>query len=290
MENIPTTAGKSPAEVRALNELQKTELDLLIPVVEICRKLDLTYYLVCGSVLGAAKYQGFIPWDDDMDVGLPRPDYERFLQAAPALLPEGYFLQNYRTDPAFPHVFSKLRDSNTTLIEHSLAHLDMNHGVCIDIFPLDGYPARKWEQKVFELRKKVYSWMQYCALGRGPDPKVEFRNRIFRLLGYHKRTAKTLAKMDRLYSRYATEGSEVWCNHGNWQGKLEYAPRWHYGVGTELIFEGLAVQVPENYDAYLTQKYGDWRSDPPPEKQASHHSYKVCDVHRPYTDYQKREK
>ena len=268
-----------------MTELQKKTLDLLIPVIGICQKLELNYYLVCGSALGAVKYGGFIPWDDDMDVGLPRPDYQRFVQEAPAMLPEGYFLQNYRTDPAFPHVFSKLRDSNTTLIEHGVAHLDMNHGICIDIFPLDGYPSGKWPQKVFNLRKKLYSWMQYCALAKGPDKKVEFRNSIFRLMGYHKRTAKTLEKMERLYMRYSTETSEIWCNHGNWQRELEYAPRWHYGAGTEMTFEGLTVRVPEAYDAYLTQKYGDWRSDPPKEKQASHHSYLVCDVNRPYTEY-----
>lgn len=272
-----------------LNELQKIEMDILTAFVDVCNQLHLKYYLVCGSVLGAAKYQGFIPWDDDIDVGLPRADYEIFLRDAPALLPERLFLQNYRTDPAFPHVFSKLRDSDTTLIEHSMAHLNMNHGICIDIFPLDGYPEKKWAQRLFDWRKKLYSWMQYCALGKGPDTKVEIRNHIFRLMGYHKRTAKTLVKMDRLFAQYSPESSEIWCNHGNWQGKLEYAPRWHYGAGTDLSFEGLTVRVPENYDAYLTQKYGDWRAELPKEKQVSHHSYKVCDVHRPYTDYHKRE-
>lgn len=268
-----------------MNELQEKLLEILTPAVAVCEKLNLNYYLVCGSALGAAKYRGFIPWDDDMDIGLPRPDYERFLKEAPALLPEGLFLQNYRTDPAFPHIFSKLRDSRTTMIEHGTAHLDIHHGICIDIFPLDGYPAGKWEQTWFALRKKVYNWMRFCALGRGPDPKVEFRNSIFRMLGYHRRTAKTIEKMERLLTRYSTEDSGIWCNHGNWQEKLEYAPRWHYGNGTEMTFEGLTVRVPENYDAYLTQKYGDWRSDPPKEQQASHHSYKVCDIHRPYTEY-----
>lgn len=273
-----------------MNELQKTVLEILIPAVEICDKLGLNYYLVCGSALGAAKYQGFIPWDDDMDIGLPRGDYERFLREAPTLLPEGIFLQNYRTDPAFPHVFSKLRNSNTTLIEYSMAHLDMNHGVYVDVFPLDGYPAGNWERKLFGLKKKVYSWMQYCAMAPGDDKKVEFRNKIFRLLGYHKRTAKTLAKMDALFAGYPAETSDIWCNHGNWQRDLEYAPRSQYGTGREMIFEGVIVRVPEDYDAYLTQKYGDWRSDPPLEKQASHHSYQVCDVHRPYTHYHKQQK
>ena len=271
-----------------MNELQKILLEILIPAVEICEKLNLNYYLVCGSALGAAKYQGFIPWDDDMDIGMPRDDYEIFLREAPNLLPDNLFLQNYRTDPGFPHIFSKLRDSGTTMIEYGVAHLDMHHGICIDIFPLDGYPTGKWEQKWFDLQKKGYNWMRFCALGKGSDPKVEFRNRIFRMLGYHRRTAKTIEKMERLLTRYSAEDSEIWCNHGNWQEKLEYAPRWHYGNGMGMTFEGLPVRVPENYDAYLTQKYGDWRSDPPKEKQVSHHRYQVCDVHRPYTEYREK--
>lgn len=268
-----------------MTDLQKKELELLTQFISVCEKLNITYYLVCGTALGAAKYQGFIPWDDDVDVGIPREDYERFLRDAPALLPEGLFIQNYRTDPQFPHVFSKLRDSNTTYIEKETAHLKINHGIYIDIFPLDGYPVNKWEQRILELRKKIYGWMQYCALTGSPKRKVRIRNRIFRMLGYHKRTAKTLARMDRLYSRYPAKASDVWCNHGNWQGKLEYAPRWHFGEGTPGIFEGVAVRLPEKYDDYLTRKYRDWRADLPESQKYGHHFYTVCDVNKPYTDY-----
>ena len=81
------------------------------------------------------------------------------------------------------------------------------------------------------------------------------------------------------------ETSKLWCNYGNWQGKLEYAPKWHYGQGTEAVFEGMTVRIPENYDAYLTQKYGDWRSDPPEEKQKTHHHSTIIDVEKSYTYY-----
>ena len=268
-----------------MNLLQKAEFDILKIFVEICEKLDLHYYLVCGTALGAVKYGGFIPWDDDVDVALPRADYERFLREAPVLLPEHLFVQNYRTDPAFPHVFTKLRNSNTTFLEKSVAHLPIHHGVYIDIFPLDGYPEGILRGKVFELRKKVFTWQQYCALRGDKNPKVRFRNQIFRLLGYHKRTAKTLGKLDRFYSRYPAETSAIWCNHGNWQRSLEYASRIQYGDGAFVTFEGLRVRVPEQYDVYLTQKYSDWRAELPKEKQVSHHFWLICDVDVPYTHY-----
>lgn len=121
-----------------MNALQEKERELLEILLSVCEQLKLPYYLVCGSALGAVKYRGFIPWDDDIDVGLLRHDYEILLEKAPALLPEGVFLQNYRTDPAFPLLMSKLRASNSTFIETDKAHLPIHHGVFIDFFPWTG--------------------------------------------------------------------------------------------------------------------------------------------------------
>lgn len=268
-----------------MTPLQTVELDMLKQFVDISNRLDLQYFLVCGSALGAVKYRGFIPWDDDIDVAMPREDYQRFLLEAPDLLPEYLFLQNFHTDPEFPHIFSKLRDSRTAFIEAGVAHRKMHHGVYIDIFPLDGYPEGRSAQFRLEITKKFYGWQQYCALQGDAPLKVRFRNRIFRLFGYHKRTAKTLEKMESLFLRYPAEGSSIWCNHGNWQGRLEYVPRSQYGKGTWGEFEGLTVRLPENYDAYLTQKYGPWRQDLPESQKHSHHACILFSPDRPYTDF-----
>ena len=270
-----------------MNEQQRKALEILKVCIDICEKWDIRYYMVCGSALGAVKYQGFIPWDDDIDVGMLRPDYERFLEVAQQELPEGYFLQNYRTQPVFPHAYTKLRDSNTTFIEADVVEFPINHGIYIDIFPLDGYPEGRWKEKLFCLRRKLYEWMRIAALPDSPKRWVRVRNRIFRILGCHKRTAAVQKKLEKLYLESPVENSKLWCNFGNWQRELEYAPRAQYGQGTWGTFEGLRVRIPENYDAYLTQKYGDWRSDPPKEAQKSHHVAVVCDVNRPYTEYLK---
>ena len=150
--------------------------------------------------------------------------------------------------------------------------------------------AAKMEEQIrkLELQKKLLAWKQYCALEGSKNWKVRLRRPIMRMLGYHKRTAKTLAKLDQLISQYTLEDSEIWCCHGNRQGKLEYAPKWHYGKGMTATFEGLTVRIPEQIDPYLTQKYGDWRKDLPPEQQKSHHGCLVCDAKRPYTEYKKR--
>lgn len=117
-----------------MTPLQEKELALLKEFVAICDRLQLRYYLVCGSALGAVKYQGFIPWDDDVDVALPRKEYEIFLAEAPSMLPPQFFLQDYRSDPAFPAIFAKLRDSNTTFLEKSASRLNIHHGIYMDIF------------------------------------------------------------------------------------------------------------------------------------------------------------
>ena len=161
----------------------------------------------------------------------------------------------------------------------------MHHGIYIDIFPLDGYPQDVRGQQKLRRRKKLLTWMQFCAMKGDKKIKVQIRNAVFRLLGFHHRTAATMKKMEVLISQYPVRSSEVWCNHGNWQGELEYAPRWHYGKGTWATFEGLRVRIPENLDAYLTQKFGDWREDIPEEEKVGHHFYTVCDPDKPYTHY-----
>lgn len=270
-----------------MTEVQETELEMLKRVIEICDRLDLTYYMVCGSVIGAVKYKGFIPWDDDIDIALPRRDYEVFCEQAQVLLPEYYFLQNYRTDKCFPAIYSKLRDSRTTFIEMPTAKLPINHGIYIDIFPLDGYPESKGEIKVFEKKKKMFKLqlMSACELNSKQKTVTKALLYLLRFLGYHRRTHKIANRYTGYISQWHTQSSDIWCNHGNWQGELEYAPRQQYGDGVWADFEGLKVRIPEKYDEYLTQKYGSWRSELPKEKQVSHHKYKVLDTEKSYKEY-----
>ncbi len=268
-----------------MNSLQNHELSILSVFLDICEHLDLRYYLVCGSALGAVKYGGFIPWDDDIDVAMPREDYESFLSQAPTLLPGHIFLQNYRTDPGFPQIFSKLRDSRTTCIEESTLGLPIHQGIGIDIFPLDGYPQGKWARFRLELEKKWYQRLLGTSFAPPKDLPHRAEYRLKHLLGLHRHTAEIAARYDALLRRYPAARAKLWCSHGSWQGQREYAPREQYGEGIKMRFGGLSVRVPQDFDAYLTQKYGDYRRDPPPEQQVSHHNFTVVDCEKPYTHY-----
>lgn len=270
-----------------MTDLQEAEFDMLRVVLGICEQLNITYYLVCGTALGAVKYHGFIPWDDDVDIAIKRSDYEVFCEKAPSLLPEGLFLQTADSDPEFPQIYGKVRNTATTFIETSVSELNINHGIYVDVFPLDGYPKARWRQIVLEFKKKILHLQLASAYKMDPSIKPTTKAFILmeRMCGFDRRIQKTVKRLNRALSQYSPEVSDLWCNHGNWQGKLEYASKEQYGSGAWAMFEGLKVRIPEKYDEYLSQKYGDWRADLPIGQQVGHHYTEVIDLKRPYTDY-----
>ena len=128
-----------------LREVQLIQLNMLLKVDEICRLNNIRYYLIGGSALGAVRHKGFIPWDDDVDIGMFRRDYDQFLDIADKFLDNKYFLQTNRTDPDYHGPYAKLRANNTTYIEKVSRSLGakIHQGIFIDIFPLDNVPDKK---------------------------------------------------------------------------------------------------------------------------------------------------
>lgn len=268
-----------------MNRIQQAEFDILKVFTDVCDKLGIGYYLSSGSALGAIKYGGFIPWDDDVDVDLLREDYEIFLREAPSLLPGNLFLQTYKSDPMFPGVYAKLRNSDTTFIESGAGHLRINHGIYIDIFPLDGYPKSRAAQKYLETKKLLYkakNSAMYSGVSKGSFGAAV---KLYRLIYRRRGIARSAESFEKLIKKYGCADSELLCSHGNRMGRLDYIPKSIYGEGAFAEFEGLRVRVPEDFDSYLTRKYGDYRQDPPAEQCVSHHKFDKIDTERPYTDY-----
>ena len=269
-----------------MNELQKKEFELLKLFVNICQKHELTYFLVCGSALGAVKYGGFIPWDDDIDVALPRTDYEKFLSVAQDEVPENIFVQNCRTDRYYPGLGTKLRNSQTTFIEKEASRIPMNHGIFIDIFPLDGYPSDRNEIKKLEKKKKHYYRQRYTRLipPVHKDIFLTLNSLLFRFFGLFADTSVPCLANEKLIKSFPETDSGIWCNFANSMSTKEYSRKEIYGRGVRMKFEGLEVTVPEKYDEYLRAKYGDYSLDPPAEMQKGNHGFTV-DTEKPFTEY-----
>ncbi len=268
-----------------MNQLQKRQRELLEQFARVCDQLGLTWYLVRGSALGAVKYGGFVPWDDDVDVALPRRDYDLFVERAQSLLPFPLFVQTYHSDPAFPKLFCKLRDPETACVEAPYRRLPMRHGVFLDVFPLDGYPEDGRERARFDRALRWYLRKTSCALELPRRGRSAALCALLRLLGCHRRTGRTLCRLEELLRRYPTEDSALWFSCGNFRGRPIPEGREVYGKGVEMTFEGLPVRVPEQYDGYLRTRYGDYLADPPMEEQVGHHDYVNLDPDTPYMKY-----
>ena len=249
-----------------MNELQAVQLDMLKTFWEICDRLELHPYLISGSALGAVKYRGFVPWDDDVDVALIRPEYERFLQEAPALLPDALFLQNARTDPAFAQLYSKLRKNATSFVEERAAHLPIHHGVFIDLFPLDSMPSGRLAAWKVLTRVRLCRIRLLCAFGAGDKRKERLLRRFGRMLGWHRHTERCIRRTEAAITQMPFSCTGRWCCYGNWRVRSDCAPAAQYGEGAPAVFEGLQVRIPAQYETYLSQRYGNWRADLPPEQ------------------------
>lgn len=260
-----------------MNKLQQTQFEILKEFIGICQALDLQYFLVCGSALGSVKYGGFIPWDDDIDVALPREDYEIFLKNAQTLLPQYYFLQNYKTDKYYHHFCSKIRDSRTTYVEYDQKNLNIHHGVFIDIIPLDVLP----NDTNFMVKYRFFRVCQLIYL----KSREKYKNIIKSVL----RPFVNIRIVHMCFEKYLQNNMATdrvqYCNFHNAKNNRLYMKEEIYGKGTTAKFEGIEVVVPEKYDEYLTAYYGSWRTELPPDEQVGHHYYEIMDLEHPYTDY-----
>lgn len=265
-----------------LKVLQQTELEIFKEFVSVCETLGIRYYLLAGTLLGAVRHQGFIPWDDDIDVGILREDYERFLAQAGKLLPSHLFLQTYKTDKGYHQPFAKIRNSNTAFIELSVKDNPMNHGVFIDIFPLDRCNLEVRKSFAYRLKERIYS-MRASSLMR--NYKLDAKRRLIRAVcmlicpSAH----KAVEKLDKLH-RSMPDGKML-VNFSGVYGEREIAPAEWYGAGVKIEFEGITVTVPKEYDKLLRQIYGDYMTPPPPEKRVTTHQTCIIDTERSYTTY-----
>ena len=270
-----------------LNELQQKLLNMLSWFHDFCEKNNLKYYILYGTLLGAIRHKGFIPWDDDIDVGMPRDDYEKFLKITFNRTFQNYLVESYHNkNKDFYYTFAKIYDTNTTLIEY--AKKNITRGVYIDVFPLDGLSSElktaKRHLKRLVLRKNFF----YTRV-TGLNKKRAFYknaaivisniipNRCFNNL-------KLIKKIDLMSQRYQFETSSFVGSLHSGEGMKEILPKDYFGIAKEYSFEGLKVFGPEKYDEYLKHFYNNYMQLPPKEKRVSNHEYVFCDLNKSYLE------
>jgi lipopolysaccharide cholinephosphotransferase len=255
-----------------IEKLRMAQLMIAREIKRICEKHNIKYFLDSGSLLGAVRHNGFIPWDDDIDIGMLKEDYEKFIAIAPQELNEKFFLDNDRTNPKNPYVFSKLRLRGTTYLE-KIGNNSLEHNeIFVDIFP---YYYRS-ENKIFRKIEGIEMLILSQALlsksgykvwkGKGWKKRLKFIPTDF--LGTILSKNKIRALINRLYNKNTNTslvGIQAGSDYGYWF--------FEKNILEELIphvFEGDEFDIPKEYDTYLKQAYGDYMKLPPEEERITH--------------------
>ncbi len=257
-----------------VRELQKIELSILDDIDRVCRQHHIPYYLGEGSLLGAIRHQGFIPWDDDMDLLMMRDDYERFLQVAPNALGDTYEVQHATTVDRYWSPFIKVRLlDNTRFSQEHIAHLTDHNGPYIDVFPIDTVP-QSWS-----FGQRVQSWAVQLLRGTLTSklkcrrnynkyaPVCDVLCHITPIKALHRWLDRTFRWYNQPDNPYAVNLASYHDHRGQtvpitWYGKPRYVP-----------FEGRMSPIPAKAEQILEQVYGDYMTLPPEYEQVIKHHF-----------------
>lgn len=265
-----------------IKKLHNKILDTLVAVDAVCKKHNLRYYIIAGTLLGAVRHKGFIPWDDDLDIAMPRSDYDKLIAHSTEWLPKQYELICTENDPNYPLPFAKIQNAETTLIERK--HMKYLGGIYIDVFPLDGVPqnklARRWHFIKYQFYKKVlyFIYRDPYRHGHGPSSWIPLLCRKYFTI------EEVQQKMRSMMKSNDYDKSQFVVDHDD--GLKGVMKKSVLGTPTPIQFENATVMGAEHPHEYLKQKYGEYMVIPPHAKQRQHNFY-YLDLEKPYREYAK---
>lgn len=274
-----------------IEEMKKIELDILKDVAAFCDKRGLCYYLCGGTLLGAVRHKGFIPWDDDMDIAMPRNDYEKFLKTYNNDR-NTYKVSGIENNPEWHMPFARVENLQTLLYEKTLKEKYRKRHIFIDVFPIDGIPDNHKEEKFFLLKQKLLGIIanasSFCFFpsrhySDSKESNVSLKNTIRTFMKYIAilvfasiNTQKMIKKINSNAKKYIIGSTKdigfavfVW----NWA--FEKSSYDSFKTRIKFQFEDAKFWGPAGYDEYLTRTYGDYMTPPPPENQVSHHNFEA---------------
>ena len=266
-------------EVTDIREIQQMELGIMEYIHEVCQKIGVKYFLAYGSLIGAVRHKGFIPWDDDMDICMLREDYEKLQDYLIANPDERYEVMSYKNNLNYVYPFMKVQDNHTYLLEEDV-RIDSNMGIYVDIFPVDGYENdANFKNKMTKLIKKR---QLSCYTFKGITNTKSVLNSLIRYISviifYFTNTNKYVAQIEELAkSRKVSDYEEVDYLIYKDMNKPVWRREWLEQVTTGT-FEGKKFTIPKKYHEILTSDYGDYMQLPPVEQRVSHHDFKLWKI------------
>ena len=272
-----------------MKKIWAVELDLLEQFQSICQKHSLRYFAIGGTLLGAVRHKGFIPWDDDIDVGMPREDYDRFLQLCEGELSYPYRLVTPLNDNCY-RAHAQIRNCETTGYPAIDEKQECNKGIFIDIFPLDGvtdsriaFGFQMLQMKA--LNRILVNYYYFDTVHRDPPlAKTLFHKAVCRIMKIV-RVGNVYARYDKIAARYSNKNTnkigEISILFGD---KRYHWPKEVFATSEEMPFEHLMIAAPKGWDEFLRNTFGDYRSIPENKKERALHTDMVFDPEKPYTE------
>lgn len=269
-----------------LRKVQMTQLEIAKEIKRVCEENNIKYFLDSGTLLGAVRHKGFIPWDDDMDMGMFRNDYLRFLETAPYCLSDSFFLQTWDTDPLYPYGFAKVRKIGTLFKEASISENSNHNEIWVDIFPYDTFPDGRAQRKI--QGKNITKYDYAILMKKGVSRWRNHDNPVVRILVFLKYFPAKIYSL--FYSaQHLQDQLNMWLTKYNNQTS-EYV----FGIGpipygTGIVhrecfeqfilmkFEDDEFAVPVGYDQYLKDLYGEYWVLPPEDERENKH--KIVEIY-----------
>ena len=266
-----------------LKQLHTMLYQILAEIDRVCKRHDIPYFIQGGSAIGAFYNKGIVPWDDDVDVGMTRENYNRFLEVAPKELGAEYFLEWFGTESNTPFYFAKVKRNNTLFVEHIWKDMDIHHGIFVDIFPYDRVPNNKTLEKLHRfsvkfwvncfMGKQIWLW-KHCGKCQieAPLPKSWISCAAIRVVSSLLSRKAIYNKMCRVMGRYNNCETE----YINIVRMPKDQIRRRYAENPVLMeFGGMMIPVPDNVEEYLRHHYPNLRPVLPVEEQVNHAPYKL---------------